>query len=283
MRQVPWILALPAIVIVLAFNFVAPLSAVYYAFTDWNGLSSPHWVGLANFRSILGGGSTTPLVNSLKFAAVVLVGGNVIGCCLALALHRTLKTRMLLRLVFFLPFVLSPLATAYIWQYIFTYSGSLNFVLTHLGLRAIPWLGDPTWAFVAAAIVLLWQFSGLAMVIYLAGLQAIPVDIEEAAAVDGATALYRFRRITLPMLAPAVTVSSTLLLIIGLRVFDQIYALTAGGPVNATQTLATSLYNQAFSFGRYGYGTALSVVLTVLVAGLVLTQLALLRRREARL
>jgi raffinose/stachyose/melibiose transport system permease protein len=198
-------------------------------------------------------------------------------------LNRTVKSRTLLRLVFFLPFVLSPLATAYVWQYIFTFDGALNRMFDGIGLDSwvTPWLADPKWALWSVTVVLVWQFSGLTMVLYLAGLQAISPEIDESAAVDGATAWFRFRRITLPLLAPAITVSTTLILIIGLRVFDQVVALTGGGPDGATETLATQVWEQAFGFGRYGYGAALSVVLSVLIAVLALAQLWFLRRREA--
>ena len=130
---------------------------------------------------------------------------------------------------------------------------------------------------------MVWQFSGLAMVLYLAGLQGISDEIHEATLIDGASAWFRLRKIVLPLLAPAVTVSATITLIIGLRVFDQVKALTDGGPAGATETLATQIYEQTFSAARYGYGAAFALILTVLVAALALTQLALLRRNEARL
>jgi raffinose/stachyose/melibiose transport system permease protein len=279
------LLALPGVLFVVAFHLAAPVAALRYAFTDWDGLGVARWVGLQNFRDIFGSSTTsTPLFNTLKLAAVVLVLSNVIGCALALGLNRTVKSRIALRLIFFLPFVLSPLATSYIWQYIFTFDGGLNQLLGIVGLDSLitPWLGDPRWALWAVAVVLIWQFSGLTMIIYLAGLQGIPPEIEEAAAVDGATAFFRLRKVTLPLLAPAVTVSATLILIIGLRVFDQVIALTGGGPAGATETLATQVWQEAFGSGRYGYGAALSVVLSALVTVLALSQLWFLRMREAR-
>src|SRR6185437_16078178 len=124
------------------------------------------------------------------------------------------------------------------------------------------------------------QYSGLAMVIYLAGLQAVPLELDEAAAVDGASIFFRLRTVTLPLLAPAVTISATLTMIIGLRVFDQVIALTGGGPVGASETLATQVWQQTFVFGKFGYGTALALVLAAVVGALALGQLAILRRRE---
>jgi raffinose/stachyose/melibiose transport system permease protein len=128
--------------------------------------------------------------------------------------------------------------------------------------------------------VLVWQFCGLTMVIYLAGLQGIPQELVEATAVDGATLWTRFRRVTLPLLAPAITVNVTLTLIFGLRVFDQVLGMTGGGPVNATETLATQVYKQTFAYGRFGYGAALALILAALISVMAISQALILRARE---
>jgi raffinose/stachyose/melibiose transport system permease protein len=195
------------------------------------------------------------------------------------------KSRGLLRALFFAPVVMSSLAVAYIWQFIFSFTGPLNAGLAKIGLTEAQraWTGDPTWAIWTIFVVLVWQFVGLSMVMYLAGLQGIPEELEEASAVDGASAWRRFRKITLPLLAPAITVSVTLSTIYGLGVFDQVLALTGGGPVDASETLATQIYKQTFAFGRFGYGTAISLILTVLITVLALAQLTILRARERRL
>ena len=130
---------------------------------------------------------------------------------------------------------------------------------------------------------MVWQGSGLAMVFYLAGLQAISDDVYEATLVDGASPWFRFRKVVLPLLAPAVTISATLSMIRGMHVFETVMALTGGGPVDATETLATQLYKQTWVLGRFGYGAAFALTLSALVGVMALTQLALLRRNEARL
>jgi raffinose/stachyose/melibiose transport system permease protein len=289
-RRVPWLFALPSVAFLVAFHYVAPLSSVYYAFTDWNGAATPHWIGFANFKSIITTGNERgPLIHTLELAGAFVVLVNVIGLSLALSLNRTLKARNFLRSLFFVPFVLSPLATAYIWQYIFTYDGALNRFFNAAGLHSWVhlWLADPNWALWTILVVLVWQFSGLSMIIYLAGLQGVPAELDEASAVDGATTTYRLRKVTLPLLAPAITVSGTLTLIFGLRVFDQVLAMTNGGPIGpnggATQTLATELYQQTFVYGRFGYGAALAVILSLLIAVLAITQTIILRARERRL
>jgi raffinose/stachyose/melibiose transport system permease protein len=283
---VPWVFAIPGVALLLIFHFAAPLSAVWYAFTDWNGISTPHWVGLGNFRQIFSQAATRDsLYHTLILAAGFMVGTLLLGSALALLLNRTLKSRHFLRALFFIPVVLTPLATSYVWAYIFTYDGALNRVLGMLGLESWqrPWTADPAWAIWTILLVMIWQYSGLVMVIFLAGLQSIPDELDEAAAVDGARTWYRLRKVTLPLLAPAITIAATITLVHGLRTFDQVMALTGGGPFWATQTLATQVYNQTFTYGKYGYGAALSVVLAVLVGVLVIGQLVVLRRREARI
>jgi raffinose/stachyose/melibiose transport system permease protein len=284
---VPWFWVLPAVAVVVAFRYVATGAGTWYAFTDWDGISRhASWVGLENFRRILDDpASRGALENTIKLAFTFVVTANVIGLALALGLQRTLKSRGLLRAIFFLPVVMSSLAVSYVWQFIFSYAGPLNGLFDALGLESFKraWTGDPTWAIWTIWVVLVWQFVGLSMVMYLAGLEGIPEELDEASAVDGASTFRRFRKITLPLLAPAITVSVTLSTIYGLGVFDQVLAVTGGGPVDASETLATQIYKQTFAFGRFGYGTALSLVLTVLITVLAVAQLVILRARERRL
>ena len=285
--EVPWLFALPAIVALFAFHFVPIGFGGYYAFTDWDGLTHASWVGLENFRRIAGDEfARGALWHTLELATCFVILVNAIGLALALALNRAVKTRNVLRVVFFAPVALSPLAIAFIWHWILDPQGALNRVLDAVGLSTLQrdWLGDPSTALWMVLVVMVWQFTGLAMVLYLAGLQQIPEEIEEAALVDGASGWVRVRKIVLPLLAPAITVSVTLTFIIGMRVFDQILGLTGGGPpIGATETLGTQIYKQLFQFGRYGYGAAFSLVLTVIVLGLALMQLMFLRMNERRL
>jgi raffinose/stachyose/melibiose transport system permease protein len=276
-------LALPGVFALVAFTLVPVVAGGLYAFTDWRGLGDAHWIGLDNFREIFRDPTTRgALWHTLIFGGALVVLTNVAGLALALGLNRTLKSRHLLRAVFFLPVILSPLAVSYVWQYILDPSGPVNTVLGTFGLESWQraWLGDPNWALLSVLLVLVWQQSGLTMVIYLAGLQSIPDDLVEASTVDGASAWMRLRRITLPLLRPAFVIASTLTLIFGLRVFDQILGLTAGGPVGATETLATQVWKQSFADGRFGYGAALSILLTLIIGTLALAQLFVLRRQE---
>ena len=277
---------MPGVAAVVLFHFVPVGFGAYYAFTEWSGVGPARWIGLGNFRHIFADRTARgALWHTCELAGCFVIGTNAIGLALALGLNRAVKTRSLLRSLFFAPTALSPLAIAFIWQWIFDYQGGLNRLLSSIGLGSLrhTWLGDPSTALWAVLVVMIWQFSGLAMVLYLAGLQGISEDLYEATLVDGASSWLRVRRVVLPLLVPAVTVSTTLTLIIGMRVFDQIMALTGGGPVDASETLATQIYTQTFVAGRFGYGAALGLVLAAIVSVLALTQLTVIRRYEERL
>lgn len=270
-----WWWALPGILLVLAIHYVATAVGGFFAFTDWSGIGDFAFIGLDNFVKIFQDSSKIGALGNtlfLAFASVVL--SNVAGLAIALGLNRGLKSRYILRVLFFMPVVLSPLAVSYIWKFIFDFNGPINVVLRGIGLEefAKPWVADPAWAIWTVLIVVVWQNTGFAMVIYMAGLAAVPVEIEEAAAIDGANLWQRFWHITLPSIRPAVAIATTLGIVNGLRVFDQIMALTGGGPAGATETLATQVYKQSFSLGNFGYGAALALLLTLIILAFALVQ-----------
>jgi raffinose/stachyose/melibiose transport system permease protein len=207
---------------------------------------------------------------------------NVIGMAFALALNRTLKARFLLRVLLFAPVVLSSLAVSYVFRFIFSQKGPLNAGLESVGLGDFTqtWLGDPFWSILAIIVVMVWQQIGLTMVIYLAALTGVPEEQEEAAALDGANSWQRFRHIVVPTIRPAIGVASTLTLITGLRVFDQVMALTGGGPFGATDTLATVIYRETFQYSQFGYGAALALVMFAFVLVAALLQFRFTQGRE---
>jgi raffinose/stachyose/melibiose transport system permease protein len=279
--------AVPGLALAVALHFVAVGAGASYAFTDWNGISaSANWVGLRNFRDLFGSSlARSALWHTLELAAVYVTVANLIGLGLALALNRTVRSRTFLRALFFAPVVLSPLATAFIWRFIFDYRGPLNGFLHSVGLSSWerPWLGDPGVALWVVAAVFVWQNAGLAMSFYLAGLQSIPEELDEAAAVDGASAFLRLRAVTMPLLAPAMTISIAFTTIQGFRIFDTVVGLTNGGPGSASETLTTQLFSQGFAANRFGYAAAFALVLVVLIATVSIAQIMVLRTREARL
>ena len=276
----------PGLILLLGAHYVAVVAGAWYAFTDWNGLSSPNVIGLRNFEQIFRDpAARLAFVNTILLAVTFVLGANMIGLSLALGLHRAVKSRNLLRSAFFAPVALSPLAVSYIWQFIFSFEGPLNVALGAFGLAAWrrPWVADPAAALWTVLVVLIWQFSGLMMMFYLAGLHSISEEVDEAAAVDGAGAFARVWHITLPLLAPALTVALTFSAILGLRVFDQVVALTNGGPAGVTETLATQVYKQTWALGRFGYGAAFALLLSAFVGLVAIAQLIVLRRREQRM
>jgi raffinose/stachyose/melibiose transport system permease protein len=275
-----WWWALPAVVMVVAIHYVATAGGAFYAFTNWTGIGDFDFVGLDNFRRIFDDPALLgSLKNTLVLAFAFLIATNVIGLLLALALNRTLKSRYLLRVLFFMPVVLSPLAVSYVWKFIFDFNGPLNDVVGWFGVEPKLWLADPALAIWAILVVMAWQTTGMVMVIYLAGLATVPPEIEEAAALDGASTWRRFRYITVPSVRPSIAIASTLMLIQGLRVFDQVMALTAGGPNGATETLATAVYKQTFALSNFGFGAALALLLTLIILVFSVLQQAATRDR----
>jgi raffinose/stachyose/melibiose transport system permease protein len=261
-----WWWALPAILMVLLIHYIATAGGAFYAFTDWTGIGDFSFVGLDNFKRIFDDPALIgSLKNTLFLAFGFLVVTNVVGLLLALALNRTLKSRYLLRVLLFMPVVLSPLAVSYIWRFIFDFNGPLNSAIGWFGMEPKIWLADPELSLWAVLVVMAWQTTGMVMVIYLAGLATVPIEIEEAAALDGAGTWRRFRHITVPSIRPSIAIASTLMLVQGLRVFDQVMALTGGGPAGATETLATQVYKQTFALSNFGFGAALALLLTLMI------------------
>ena len=172
--------------------------------------------------------------------------------------------------------------TIFFMEFIFSFEGALNYLLQALGFGGLrrPWVADPSAALWTILVVLVWQFSGLMMMFYLAGLNSIPEEVDEAAAVDGAGTFARVWHVTLPLLAPSLTIALTFSAVTGLRVFDQVIALTNGGPAGVTGTLATQVYKQTWTLGRFGYGAAFALLLSLFVAIVAISQLIVLRRRE---
>ena len=277
-----WWWVLPAVVLTGTVIYLSTAAGAFYAFTNWSGIGPYNFVGVSNFIKVF----QTPqffqaLVNTVLLAVGFVVVTNIIGLGFALALNRTLKTRYLLRTLIFLPVVLSPVAVSFIWKFIFAYNGPLNQLLGDVGLGSLRhnWLAVPHLALGCVLVVMVWQSIGFVAVVYLAGLATVPAELEEAAAIDGAGIWHRFRRITLPMIQPSLAIATTLTLIQGLRVFDQVMALTGGGPDNATQTLATEIYQQTFTFQEFGFGASMALLLSLFILVFTIAQLALTRDR----
>jgi raffinose/stachyose/melibiose transport system permease protein len=281
----PWWFAVPALLVYALVVLYPSGAGIVYAFTDWSGIGDFSFVGFDNFAQVWNDEAARgSLLNTLLLTVAIVLVQNGVGLLLALGVHARIRSRALLRVIFFAPAVVSPVMVAFLWKYVYNPEpdAGLNGILGAVGLGGLrqDWLGDPDLALWSVAFMVVWQFAGYSMVIFLAGLESVPDNLHEAAAIDGAGRWQRFRHVTWPLLAPAVTINVMLSTIGGLKLFDQVYAATGGGPGYASETLSTVLYKQAFVFGKYGYSTAIALVLALFVAAVSLVQVHLLRGRE---
>jgi raffinose/stachyose/melibiose transport system permease protein len=279
---------LPALIIFTAFVIYPILGSLYYSLTSWDGLEpSLHFVGLANFQQLLNDSTVfTDLSNTLIFAAGVMVLQNGIALLLALILDEFLRRLSFLRVLFLIPAMLSGLAIGYTWSYIYTPAfGFLNSFLSTIGLAGWQqdWLGNPHLVLSSLIFTNSWEFAGFSMVIFLAGLQAVPIELYEAANIDGTTGWQRFRWITFPLIAPSVTINVVLTMIGSMKVFDLIFVMTNGGPGDASESLVLRIYREAFTLNHFGYATAIGIVLSLFILALSVINLRFLRKREVEL
>ena len=269
----PFSFVLGALVLYLVFFIIPGISGIAYSFTDWSSYRTEvNFVGLDNFKTIFSSGEhyLDYISNTLIFVLITIVLKTVFALALALLLNDAVKhLAHFYRMMIYLPVVLPMLAVALIFRSILNpATGLLNVLLRGIGLDslALNWLVDPKIALFSVIGVDTWKGVGYIMVILLAGLQTIPREYYEAAAVDGAGALAKFRHITWPLLTPALIVVTVLNVLYGLRVFDIVYVLANGGPGYATEVVSTAIF-KAFGQGRYGLGTAISSILFVVMSG----------------
>jgi len=270
----------PSAVPLVLFTFVPMISSLWISLHSWNLLLPMHWVGLANYRTLLADPTTrSALWHTLFYIAGYLPLVYVGGLALALALNKVTRGKNLLRSIYFLPVVTSWVVVALTWQWLLNpANGLVNHLLSLVGIPGPGWWASPTWAMPSVILASAWKDLGFVMVILLAGLQAIPADIMEAARIDGASPWRRFWSITFPLLSPATYFVVVISLINGFQVFDQVYVMTGGGPANASQTLVQEIYNLTFRYGSVGSASALSWLLFILVLAVTVIQQRLQRR-----
>ena len=289
-RQVKWKNILiyaafvgPALLFFLVIQIIPFLMGVYYSFTSWNGVSSVvEWVGFANYKRIFTNDqaffNSFMFTTKFMFAAVII--SNLIGFGFALLLNAALKTRNLLRTVFFLPNVIGGLLLGFIWQFIFVKGFASVGEMTGISFFQLPWLGDEKTAFWGIVIVFAWQISGYMMVIYVAALQGVDNSLLEAARIDGASNFTLITKIIIPLILPAFTICFFLTISMAFKIFDLNLSLTGGGPFNSTQSVAINIYQEAFQYNRYGLGTAKSIIFFVVVAIFTTVQVMATKKRE---
>lgn len=273
--------ALPAIAFFALFAIYPIARTFYLSFFDYSVVDPAHYVGLDNYRGIIGDKRfNASLLNSFKYVAFTYIPVWIIALLLAMALNTRIKARGLFRTIYFVPVVMSWVVVSVIWKLIFHRRGLINTLfLDPLGIAPKNWLTDLHLAPDAIVIMSIWKEVGFFMVIFLAGLQNIPSDINEAAKVDGSSNFQVFRYITLPLLQPTILFTTVISLITGLQVFIPQFVMTQGGPVDATLVLTLDIYQTAFVFLDGGKAAAMSVVLFFIIAAVTLVQFRLYRSR----
>lgn len=284
LRARKWILlfVLPAMLLYAVFFIVPTLAGLGLSFFNWDGISSHmDFVGIKNYSNLVQDPIfRSAISNNIKFTLTVLMITIVLS--LFLAVHVVKKTRFnaIMRVIFFLPLVLSSIAIAFIWTFLYDPNmGVINAVLHIFWPHWIPtWLGDPSIAIFALALVQIWTHTGQILIIFVAGLQTIPPDLYEAASIEGASPWQSFRYVTWPLLAPVAIIATVLTTIQSFKAFDLVFVMTDGGPFYSTEILATFIYHQAFGNYKFGYAAAASVVFMLLIALITLVQFKVVRR-----
>lgn len=268
----PYLFVLPYLLLFLVLRLGPSLAGLGISFTNWSAVGAPLWVGAANYRAML----VDPrlhdaLLNTIWFTllAVPLLMG--LGLALAVFLNQPLRGRALGRIAVFTPYVVMPTVVGILWTWILEKDfGLLNAALG----RPIPWLVSGDWAMFGLVLAAVWSMVGYNTVLFLAGLQDIPVELYEAARIDGATPWSSFWRVTLPLLAPTTFLVLMLTIINSFQIFDLVYVMTSGGPGTSTLTLVQYVYVTAFQYYKFGYGSAVAMLMfaILLVAALVQTR-----------
>ncbi|WP_078552568.1 carbohydrate ABC transporter permease [Bacillus alkalicellulosilyticus] len=284
----PWKIGLgilPALIIYSVFSIVPIFISFYYSFMSWNGFSPMEFVGIRNYVAILQDNIFWLSVRNNVLVVVASVFGQLpIALGLALLLNRKLKGAKFFRTIGFLPVVISTVVISITWRMIYNSEyGMLNNFLDTVGLGTLTqnWLGNPDYSMFAVCVVIIWQFVGLYLIIFLSALQTVPNEILEAAELDGASEWQKTIYITLPSMWNVILVCIVLCISGSLKTFDLIYVMTGGGPAHATEVMATYMYVETFQMLRYGFGSAISVLIFVFSLTLIGISMRLLRRREA--
>ncbi|MFC4809801.1 carbohydrate ABC transporter permease [Paenibacillus sp. GCM10023250] len=283
-REMWYVLFLVPGLLLFTFAVIVPLvTGARYSFSSWDGISSKlTYVGWDNYVNAVQDASLwTALGNTFKYAIIMTIIVNVISLLFALLLDSYLPLRNLFRTMFFLPSVLSVVLAGYIWSY--NYSQGFPKLFAALGLDVTSPLGNPHYALFGLIVVAVWQGIGPPMIIYIAGLQGIPGELLESAKIDGAGAFRAFRNVTLPLLAPSITINMLLTLTGALKVFDLVYVTTNGGPRFSTEVITTFIYKTAFSSFKAGYGMAMSMIFFAVLVIVTVVQVSIFRRREVDL
>lgn len=277
-----WLFLAPTILTKIIVVVIPLLFGVYYSFTNWDGLKAD-FIGSDNYIKLFQDKAfMTSLWFTVKFSVAAIIVMNIMGLGLALLVTSFIRTKNFLRTVFFMPNLIGGLILGFIWQFIFTKGfDSLGRALDIGWLQG--WLSTSLTGYWGMVIVMSWQMAGYIMIIYVAYLQAIPNEFNEAAEVEGANAFQKFRHITFPLVAPAFTVSLFLTLSEAFKIYDQNVSLTNGGPYDSTKMVSMDIVNTAFSLNQMAYAQSKAVVFFIIITIISLTQVYLNKKREVEM
>lgn len=267
---------IPAIVLVCVVFYIPFVMGGYYSLTKWNGIAKePVFIGFKNYMTLFesSSGFLTSLGFTARYTILFMILANVFALAIAVALTKKIVGVSVFRSMFFIPYIMSMTIVGFIWKFIFSQGFAVLYEKTSLEFLNWSWLGSSKLAFYSVVFVGVWQALGFYIVLYIAGLQAVPTDVLEAATIDGANGVNKFFRVTLPLLKPSIITCVFMSLTNSLKVFDIILALTKGGPGESTYSATMDIYREAFQKNNYGLGSAKAIVFFVIV--LVITQLVM--------
>ena len=276
------LMTIPILILFFAFNTLPLIKGFMYSFTNFKGYGTYDWVGFRNYADLFGDIRVgKSYLFTIKFALVATVVVNVISLMLAIGLNSKIKFKSALRGMYFLPNILGALVVGYIFNYLFTYI--VPAVVGMFGGEASSILASSKWAWVAIVIVCSWQAIAMNTIIYISGLQTVPEDVYEAGAIDGATGWAQFKHLTFPLIIPFFSINMVLSVKNFLMVFDQIVALTKGGPAQSTESISYLIYNNGMSGGQFGFQSANAVLFFVIIVVFSVVQLTVTGKKEEQL
>ena len=276
------LITIPILALFFCFNTLPLIKGVIYSFTNFRGYGEFDWVGIRNYTDLLTDARVgKSYLFTFKLAIVATIVVNVLSLVLALGLNSKIKFKSALRGMYFVPNILGALVVGYIFNYFFTYI--LPAVVKMMGGKGDSILASSKWAWVAIVIVCAWQSVAMNTIIYISGLQTVPEDVYEAGSLDGATGWKKFKNLTFPLILPFFTINMVLCMKNFLMVFDQIMALTKGGPAQSTESISFLIYNNGMAGGQFGFQSANAVVFFVVIVVISVLQMNFLGNKEEQL
>ena len=276
------LITIPILAVFFCFNTLPLIKGVIYSFTNFRGYGEFDWVGIRNYADLFTDARVgKSYLFTFKLAIVATIVVNVLSLVLALGLNSKIKFKSALRGMYFVPNILGALVVGYIFNYFFTYI--LPAVVKMMGGKGDSILASSKWAWVAIVIVCAWQSVAMNTIIYISGLQTVPEDVYEAGSLDGATGWKKFKNLTFPLILPFFTINMVLCMKNFLMVFDQIMALTKGGPAQSTESISFLIYNNGMAGGQFGFQSANAVVFFVVIVVISVLQMNFLGNKEEQL